>query len=772
VRAGSSPAKRRGEPANPLQPGCKPRRRRSRDAVRANLVSSPFSDPHIRISGGALDRVAVATPIVLPRASRKPAAEVWPGQPYPLGATYDGLGTNFSVFSEVAERVELCLFDEDGTETRHPLPEVTGFVWHGYVPTVSPGQRYGFRVHGRWAPGEGRRANPAKLLLDPYAKAIDGEVRWEEPVFPYQLGNHEAPDDRDSAPFVPRSVVTSPFFDWSDDRAPRRPLNESVIYEVHVKGFTQRHPEIPPAMRGSYAALAHPAAIRYLQSLGVTAVELLPVHHFIHQQHLVEKGLRNYWGYDSIGYLAPHAEYASSGMRGEQVGEFKAMVKALHAAGLEVILDVVYNHTAEGNHLGPMLAFKGIDNAAYYRLTGDRRYYMDYTGTGNTLNVRHPHVLQLIMDSLRYWVTDMHVDGFRFDLASTLARELHDVDRLSAFFDLIQQDPVISQVKLIAEPWDVGEGGYQVGNFPVLWSEWNGRYRDTVRDFWRGEPGTRADFAYRFTGSSDLYEATGRRPYASINFVTAHDGFTLRDLVAYNEKHNEANGEGNRDGESHNRSWNGGAEGPTDDPEIRRLRARQQRNLLATLLLSQGVPMLLGGDELGRTQGGNNNAYCQDNEVSWFDWANIDESLLRFTSRLIAFRHLHPVFRRKRFFHGRPIRGRNVADIEWFTLDGVPMTDEYWAKDGARSIAILLHGDAIPDRDTRGELVEDDTFFLIFNGYPEERVAKLPSTSARRWDLLLDTAAEEALSEQGWPFRPDAEIPVSGRSVVLLRRVD
>jgi isoamylase len=737
-----------------------------------------FDDGSALLTEGSLldrdRRAATVTPggtVTLPRPKPEVAA-VWPGQPYPLGATYDGLGTNFAVFSEAAERVELCLLDEAGHETRHDLPEVTGFVWHGYLPTVSPGQRYGFRVHGRWSPGEGLRANPAKLLLDPYAKAVEGEVRWEEPVFPYRFGAEDERDERDSAPFVPRSVVTNPFFDWSDDRPPRRPLNESVIYEVHVKGFTQRHPEIPDSMRGTYAGMAHPAVIRYLQELGITAVELLPVHQFVHARHLVDRGLRNYWGYDSIGFLAPHNEYSGSGQIGEQVGEFKAMVKALHAAGIEVILDVVYNHTAEGNHLGPMLAFKGIDNAAYYRLTDDRRYYMDYTGTGNTLNVRHPHVLQLIMDSLRYWVGDMHVDGFRFDLASTLARELHSVDRLSAFFDLIQQDPIISQVKLIAEPWDVGEGGYQVGNFPVLWSEWNGRYRDTVRDWWRGAPHTRADFAYRFTGSSDLYEGTGRRPFASINFVTAHDGFTLRDLVSYNDKHNEANGEDNRDGESHNRSWNGGAEGPTDDPEINRLRTQRQRNFLATLLLSQGVPMLLGGDELGRTQQGNNNGYAQDNELSWYDWEHVDEPLLRFTARLIDFRHAHPVFRRKRFFQGRPIRGKEVADIEWFTLDAVPMEEEYWAKESALSIAVLLRGDAIPDRDMRGERVDDDTFYVVFNGYPEERIARLPHDGGGGWELILDTAAEDPMPDQPWPFRAGAEVPVSGRSVVLLRRVD
>src|SRR5687767_3926281 len=513
--------------------------------------------------------------------------DVWPGEPLPLGATYDGAGTNFSIFSEAAEAVELCLFDEDGNEARIPLQEVDAFCRHAYLPNVGPGQRYGYRVHGRYDPAAGIRCNPHKLLLDPYATAVDGQVQWNEAMFE---------NDLDSAPFMPKAMVTSPWFDWGNDRHPARPLHDTIVYEVHVKGFTARHPDIPEHQRGTYAGLAHPASVGYLTSLGVTAVELLPVPQFVHDAHLVERGLRNYWGYNSIAFLAPHNEYG-------QPQDFKQMVKVLHEAGIEVILDVVYNHTAEGNHLGPVLSFKGIDNAAYYRLVqDDRGYYMDYTGTGNSLNMRHPHVLQLIMDSLRYWVLEMHVDGFRFDLAATLARELHDVDRLSAFFDIIQQDPVISQVKLIAEPWDVGEGGYQVGNFPPLWSEWNGKYRDTVRDFWRGEHATLDDFAYRLTGSSDLYEATGRRPYASVNFITAHDGFTLRDLVSYNDKHNEANGEDNRDGESHNRSWNCGAEGPTDKPEVNALRSRQTRNFLATLFLSQGVPMLLGGDELGRSQ--------------------------------------------------------------------------------------------------------------------------------------------------------------------------
>jgi isoamylase len=710
--------------------------------------------------------VGVATDAAARRMLAPPTAPepMWPGRPYPLGATFDGAGTNFTLFSEVADQVELCLFD---------LPETTSHVWHGYVPTVTPGQRYGFRVHGPWDPASGLRCNAAKLLLDPYAKAIEGTVAWDPACYPYRFGHPDERDDRDSAPFVPRSVVVNPFFDWSEDRSPRRELYQSVIYETHVRGFTMTHPEIPEPLRGTYAGLAHPAAIRHLTGLGVTAVELMPVHQFIHDQHLVDRGLRNYWGYNSIGFLAPHNEYASAGQAGDQVGEFKAMVRSLHQAGIEVILDVVYNHTAEGNHLGPMLAFKGIDNEAYYRLMyDDRRYYMDYTGTGNSINVRHPQVLQLIMDSLRYWVLEMHVDGFRFDLASTLARELHDVDRLSAFFDLIHQDPVISQVKLIAEPWDVGEGGYQVGNFPVLWSEWNGRYRDTVRDFWRGEPGAMADFAYRITGSSDLYEETGRRPHASINFVTAHDGFTLTDLVSFDAKHNEANGEDNRDGESHNRSWNAGVEGPSDDPGILALRRRQQRNLLATLLLSQGAPMLLGGDELGRTQGGNNNAYCQDNPVSWYDWSQVDEGLLEFTSRLIAFRAEHPVFRRRRFFAGLPIHGRDLADIEWFTRDGEEMAEDDWGQDHVRDLAVLLAGDAIPTRDERGERVLDDTFFLLFNAWGEAISARIPLERGERWQEVLDTAADDAFPDDGPTFGPGDDVPIEARSIVVLRRLE
>ena len=668
--------------------------------------------------------------------------KVWPGQPYPLGATYDGTGTNFSVFSEAAERVDLCLFDAEGLETRIELQETTAFCWHGYLPTVGPGQRYGFRVHGPWAPERGQRCNPAKLLLDPYAKAIEGNIEWNQSIFPYNFGDPDGgPNGEDSAASMPKSVVISPYFDWGNDRPPKTGWHTTVVYETHVKGFTMRHAQIPEELRGTYAGLAHPAAINHLLDLGVTAVELLPVHHFVHDAHLKERGLRNYWGYNSIGYLAPHAEYSSSGQRGRQVQEFKTMVKEMHKAGIEVILDVVYNHTAEGNHMGPMLCFKGIDNAAYYRLVADNpRYYMDYTGTGNSLNMRHPHVLQLIMDSLRYWVTEMHVDGFRFDLAATLARELHDVDRLSAFFDLIQQDPIVSQVKLIAEPWDVGEGGYQVGNFPPQWSEWNGKYRDTVRDFWRGQDQTMGEFAYRFTGSSDLYERTGRRPFASINFVTAHDGFTMRDLVSYNEKHNEANGEENRDGESHNRSWNMGAEGPTDNADVNRLRARQMRNFLATLFLSQGVPMLLGGDEIGRTQQGNNNAYCQDNEISWYDWEHADEGLLEFVRSLAKFRHKHAVFRRRRWFQGRAIRGSEVSDIGWFTPGGDEMSEEHWRQGFAKSLGVFLNGQGIPTSNTRGERVVDDSFYVLFNAHSEPIEFVLPNGAwGKRWTVVLDT---------------------------------
>jgi glycogen operon protein len=697
--------------------------------------------------------------------------QVWPGAAYPLGATFDGTGTNFAIFSEVAEKVELCLFDDDGSEERITLPEMDGFVWHAFLPGVQPGQKYGFRVHGPYDPEQGLRCNPSKLLLDPYAKAIDGQVDWDPSVFGYDFETGER-NDADSAAHMPKSVVVNPFFDWGVDRPPQTPYHKSVIYEAHVKGLTMTHPRVPDELRGTYAGIAHPATIEYLTDLGITAIELMPVHQFVQDDTLQQKGLRNYWGYNTIGFFAPHNEYASNTDSGMQVQEFKGMVRALHEAGIEVILDVVYNHTAEGNHLGPTLSFKGIDNQAYYRLADDDpQYYMDYTGTGNSLNARQPQSLQLIMDSLRYWVTEMHVDGFRFDLASTLARELHDVDRLSAFFDLVHQDPVVSQVKLIAEPWDVGEGGYQVGNFPALWTEWNGKYRDTVRDFWRGESATVGEFASRITGSSDLYQHSGRRPVASINFVTAHDGFTLHDLVSYNEKHNEANGEGNNDGESHNRSWNCGVEGETDDPKVLELRARQQRNFLATLMLSQGVPMLLHGDELGRTQRGNNNGYCQDSELTWIDWDTVDEDLLAFAKDLIRLRTEHPTFRRRRFFHGRPVRreeGAPVPDIDWFTPAGDRMTEDDWDAHYARSIAMYLNGHGIRETDERGEGIVDDCFFLAFNAHDEPMDFSLPTSEyAGAWTTVLDTAERGELEAD--EIKPGETVTVGARAMVVLR---
>jgi glycogen operon protein len=676
---------------------------------------------------------------------------VWPGDSYPLGATYDGTGTNFALFSEVARRVVLCLFDQAGRERQVPLPEVDGFVWHGYLPGIGPGQRYGYRVHGPHNPLAGLRCNPAKLLLDPYAKAIEGPLAWDESLFGYPWDNQDALNTTDSAPYLPKCVVINPYFDWGRDQPPCRPYHETIIYEAHVRGLTMRHPEVPVELRGTYAGLMHPEVIDHLTRIGVTAVELMPVHHYLDDHHLVMRGKRNYWGYNTIGFFAPHAGYAAWGTAGQQVQEFKAMVKTLHEAGIEVILDVVYNHTAEGNHLGPTVALRGIDNAAYYRLTEpNRRYYIDYTGTGNTLNVRRPHSLQLIMDSLRYWVTEMRVDGFRFDLATALARELHDVDRLAAFFDLVQQDPVVSQVKLIAEPWDVGDGGYQVGNFPPLWTEWNGRYRDAARDFWRGQPGTIGEFASCLTGSSDLYESSGRRPYASVNFITAHDGFTLCDLVSYNYKHNQANGEDNRDGTDDNRSWNCGIEGDTEEPGVISLRERQMRNFLATLFLSQGVPMLLHGDELGRTQGGNNNAYCQDNEISWVDWnlARDFEALTEFTARLARLRHDHPVFRRRRFFEGRSFRGTNLEDIAWLTPAGVQMTDEEWTTGQARALTIFLNGEGIPDPDRRGRRLRDDSFLLLVNPTASAVTFIVPDERyGSSWTVVLDTAAPEIGAE-------------------------
>ena len=703
-----------------------------------------------------------------------PTGEVWRGRAYPLGATYDGAGTNFAVFSEVADLVELCLFDEEGNESRIPLPEVDYYVWHGYIPNIQPGHRYGYRVHGPYDPSNGLRCNPNKLLVDPYSKAIDGTFGWDQSLFSYNFGDPDSHNQEDSAANMPKSVVINPYFDWGTDRPPGHEYADTVIYEAHVKGLTQTHPDIPEQIRGTYAAVAHPAIIEHLQSLGINAIELMPVHHFANDSTLVDKGLSNYWGYNTVGFLAPDSKYSSATIAGGQVQEFKAMVRTLHEAGIEVILDVVYNHTAEGNHMGPTLSMRGIDNAAYYRLVDDdKRYYMDYTGTGNSLNVGHPHALQLIMDSLRYWVTEMHVDGFRFDLASTLAREFYDVDRLAAFFELVQQDPVVSQVKLIAEPWDVGPGGYQVGNFPPQWTEWNGKYRDTVRDFWRGEPATLDEFAYRLTGSADLYEHTGRRPVASINFVTAHDGFTLRDLVSYNEKHNEANGEDNNDGESHNRSWNCGEEGPTEDPEINELRGRQQRNFIATLLLSQGVPMICHGDELGRSQGGNNNGFCQDNEITWIDWSKADAELLEFTRTVSELRAKHPVFRRRRFFSGEPVGRRGVAglpDIAWFTPDGDEMGGEDWGAGFAKSVAVFLNGHGIPDRDPRGQLIIDDSFLLCFNAHYEPlEFTTPPDDFGAHWRTVVSTSADTT--------KPAVEIgaastfTVDARATVVLQAV-
>ncbi|MGQ4517228.1 glycogen debranching protein GlgX [Streptomyces sp. DW26H14] len=713
--------------------------------------------------------------------------QIWPGQRYPLGATYDGAGTNFAVYSEAADRIELCLLHDDGSETAVELRETDAFVRHAYLPGVMPGQRYGFRVHGPYAPENGQRCNSAKLLLDPYARAISGSIEWGEEVYGYHFGKPDSRNDMDSAPHTMSSVVVNPYFDWGNDRPPRTDYHRTVIYEAHVKGLTMLHPALPDELRGTYAGLAHPAVIEHLTELGVTALELMPVHQFVNDHRLADAGLANYWGYNTIGFFAPHNTYASWGDRGEQVLEFKQAVKALHEAGIEVILDVVYNHTAEGNHLGPTLSFRGLDNPQYYRLTDDPRYYMDTTGTGNSLLMRSPHVLQLIMDSLRYWVTEMHVDGFRFDLAATLARQFHEVDRLSSFFDLVQQDPVVSQVKLIAEPWDVGEGGYQVGNFPPLWTEWNGKYRDTVRDLWRGEPRTLAEFASRLTGSSDLYQDDGRRPLASINFTTCHDGFTLHDLVSYNEKHNEANGEDNRDGESHNRSWNSGAEGESDDPGVLELRRRQMRNFIATLLLSQGVPMLSHGDEFARTQGGNNNAYCQDNEISWVHWPDPDakaedgtpvpepegESLLAFTRAMVWLRRDHPVFRRRRFFHGRPVEGTHdeLSDISWFTPEGDEMKQQDWQASSASAMTVFLNGHAISEPGPRGERIADDSFLLMFNASPDDLEFLLPVNHGRQWQLVVDTARPGGVPPGAGPTVDGGErITLMSRSMAVLMR--
>jgi isoamylase len=700
------------------------------------------------------------------------ASVAWPGHPYPLGATWDGQGVNFALFSENSDRVELCIFDPSGkTEIeRIELRERTDRIWHCYLPYCRLGQLYGYRVHGPYDPENGHRFNPNKLLLDPYAKATVGPLDWSYPHFGYRLGAEEEDlsyDERDNAAGMPKCRVVDTAFTWGEDRPPRTPWDETVIYELHVKGFTKRHPNIPEDLRGTYAGLASAPAIEHLKRLGVTAVELMPVHSFVDDKHLVDKGLKNYWGYNSIGFFAPDMRYSATG----SIGEFKTMVKRLHSAGLEVILDVVYNHTAEGNHLGPTLTFRGIDNAAYYRLVpDDLRYYMDFTGTGNTLNMMHPRVLQLIMDSLRYWILEMHVDGFRFDLASALARQLYEVDQLSSFFTIIHQDPVISQAKLIAEPWDVGEGGYQVGNFPIGWAEWNGKYRDVERAYWKGDGGLVDELAYRLTGSSDLYEHGGRRPYASINFVTAHDGFTLRDLVSYDEKHNEANGEANGDGESHNLSHNYGVEGPTEDVEIRRIRARQRRNIMATLLLSQGVPMILSGDEMGRTQGGNNNAYCQDNELSWLDWefSILDRNFLAFVRRMIRLRKEHPAFRRRRFFQGRELRGADAKDITWLTPAGREMTDEEWNNSFARSLGLQMSGLLEGEYDAQGRPEVDDDFLLLFNADQEEVTFQIPPfPEEARWEVFMDTAYSAGLKPDGF-LKPGSVYTLRPRSMAVL----
>ena len=702
---------------------------------------------------------------------------IWPGHAYPLGATFDGSGVNFALFSEVADKVEVCLIADDGAETRVELTEVDGYVWHGYIPTIQPGQRYGFRVHGPFDPSNGHRCNPAKLLLDPYAKAIDGQIDGDDSLFSYKRGDPTTFNDTDSLGHTMLSVVVNPFFDWGHDRPPRHEYHDTVIYEAHVKGLTMTHPEVPENIRGTYAAIGHPAIIDHLVGLGVTAIELMPVHQFVQDTTLQDQGLTNYWGYNTIGFLAPHAAYAATGSRGQQVTEFKAMVKTLHDANIEVILDVVYNHTAEGNERGPTIAFRGIDNAAYYRLTDENKsHYYDTTGTGNSLLMRNPHVLQLIMDSLRYWVSEMHVDGFRFDLASALARQFHEVDRLSAFFDIIQQDPVISQVKLIAEPWDLGDGGYQVGNFPPLWTEWNGKYRDTVRDFWRGEAASLGEFASRITGSSDLYAHSARRPIASVNFVVAHDGFTLRDLVSYNEKHNDANGEGNKDGESHNRSWNCGVEGPSDNADINALRRQQHRNFLTTLLLSQGIPMIAHGDEVGRTQHGNNNVYCQDNELAWVDWklAQSESDLLAFTSALVALRKDHAVFRRRRFFAGDAAHGGKsiLGDIEWFSSDGTEMDEEDWRNGYARTLMVFLNGQAIQEPDQHGQRLLDSDFLLLFNAHSGPVDFTLPPAPyGVEWHIRLDTTVGEPVSADQQGVLAATTHPIAGRSIVVLEAV-
>ena len=704
---------------------------------------------------------------------------IWPGTPYPLGPNYDGEGVNFALFSENATGVTLCLFDaEDEKETaRIKLTEYTDQVWHVYLPGIKPGQLYGYRVDGPWDPEKGLLFNESHLLLDPYAKAINGRIDWSDAMFGYQVQSED--EDRDlikneteSADGMNKSVVIDHKFDWGDENRPNTPLHNSIIYELHVKGFTARHPDVDPSIKGTYKGLSHPKVIEHLKAMGVTAVELMPVHQFVNDRHLVENGLSNYWGYNSIGFFAPHSAYASSGSNGEQVTEFKEMVKALHKADLEVILDVVYNHTAEGNHYGPTLCFKGIDNQAYYRLVEDTpRYYMDYTGTGNSLNMLHPRTLQLVMDSLRYWITEMHVDGFRFDLASTLARGLLEVGKLSTFLDTIHQDPIISQVKLIAEPWDIGEGGYQVGNFPILWAEWNGKYRDSVRRFWKGDESEVAELAFRLSGSSDLYMMNGRQPSASINFITAHDGFTLNDLVSYDEKHNEANKEDNKDGESENLSWNCGVEGPTDDPEINELREQQKRNFMATLLLSQGVPMICSGDEYGRTQLGNNNGYCQDNEISWFNWEWEDKhrDFFDFTCKMIAFRQKSPIFHRRRFFHGRHIQGEEVKDIRWIRTDGQDMTNEEWSTSYVRSMGMLLNGQVMEEVDEKGNIIKDGIFLVLANAYWEPVEFTLPKNGKTSlWEMLMDTANPEG-SFNSHKIKENKYV-VHSRSLVLLQQ--
>ncbi|QYM79035.1 glycogen debranching protein GlgX [Horticoccus luteus] len=706
-------------------------------------------------------------------------SKIWHGEPYPLGATWTGAGVNFALFSENATRVELCLFDADdpSRETaRIDLKERDDQVWHAFLPEIRVGQLYGYRVHGPYEPQNGHRFNPAKLLLDPYAKAITGEVKWDDALFGYTIGHDEADlsrDDRDSAPFMPKCVVVDPAFTWDNDKQPRRPLHETVIYEAHVKGFSKLWEQVPEAVRGSYAGIGSPQAIEYFQKLGVTAVELLPVHQHVDSKHLLDQGLTDFWGYNTIGFFAPESSYSSSGDRGGQLQEFKTMVKSLHAAGIEVILDVVYNHSAEGNQLGPTLSLRGIDNATYYRLTPDNpRYYMDYTGTGNTLNVPAPRVLQLLMDSLRYWVLEMHVDGFRFDLASALARELQEVSKLSAFFDVIHQDPVISRVKLIAEPWDVGEGGYQVGNFPSLWAEWNGRYRDTVRGYWKGDAGVMRDFAYRLCGSSDLYQSNGKKPTASINFITSHDGFTLRDLVSFSDKHNEANGEENRDGDNNNHSWNWGFEGLDAPPDVLTVRRRLRRSMLATLIFSQGVPMLRGGDEKGATQHGNNNAYCHDSPLTWLAWEHDEETeqFLEFVRRLIHFRREHVIFRQPKFFQGRDLRGAGVKDITWINATGKEMTDEAWGAEFAKVIGVLLGGDSLALTDYYGQPIRDDTFLLFFNAHHEEVEVRVPGRRGVSWKLIINTNEETGFIENGPELERGTRFRVPDRSLCVFRK--